>query len=177
MILQNTVAGLSENTLGRFVLRARKLAGVKGTANVQVTTSAAVQVLNRRFRNKNKATDVLSFPAAEPAILNKKTIPLAGDIVISADIASQNAMKLGHSAVEEIKILALHGILHLAGFDHERDNGEMARRESELRQALGLPVALIERASTERPRINSPARQKSVKKKRSKPSRARVSKS
>jgi probable rRNA maturation factor len=176
VILQKTVAGLSEDSLGRFVLRARKLAGLKGMANVQVTASRAVQALNRRFRNKNKATDVLSFPASKPAILNKKTILLAGDIVISADIAAQNAVKLGHTAAEEIKILTLHGILHLAGFDHERDNGQMARRESELRQTLGLPVALIERASTEGFRINSPVKLKSVKKKRSKPSRARVSK-
>ena len=177
VILQKTVAGLSEDSLDRFVLRARKLAGLKGPANVQVTASRAVQALNRRFRNKNKATDVLSFPACEPVLLNKKTMPLAGDIVISADIAAQNAVQLGHSAAEEVKILTLHGILHLAGFDHERDNGEMARRESELRQRLGLPVALIERASTGSSRINSPSKQNSVKKKRSKPSRARVSKS
>jgi probable rRNA maturation factor len=177
VILQKTVAGLSEDSLGRFVLRARKLAGLHGAANVQVTTSNAVQALNRRFRNKNKATDVLSFPAVEPAIRDKKTAPLAGDIVISADIAAQNAVKLGHSAAEEVKILTLHGILHLAGFDHERDNGEMARRESELRQKLGLPVALIERASIESPRVKPPAKLKSVKSKRSSPNRARVSKS
>lgn len=177
VILLKTVAGLTEDSLERFVLRARKLVGLHGTANVQVTTSSAVQVLNRRFRSKNKATDVLSFPAGEPAIQNKKSMPLAGDIVISADIASQNAVKLGHSIAEEVKILALHGILHLAGMDHERDNGEMARRESELRWKLGLPVTLIERTSLRKSRINPPAKLKSVKRKRSKPSRARVSKS
>ena len=177
VILQKTVAGLSEDSLERFVLRARKLAGLKGMANVQVTASRAVQALNRRFRNKNKATDVLSFPASEPAILNKKTMPLAGDIVISADIAAQNAVKLGHSAAEEVKILTLHGILHLAGFDHERDNGQMARRESELRQTLGLPIALIERALPERSRMNPSARRKSIKKQRGNSARARVNKS
>ncbi len=177
VILQKAVRGLSKDSLERFTLRARKLAGLQGTANVQVTASRAVQALNRRFRSKNKATDVLSFPAGEAAILNKKTMPLAGDIVISAEIAERNAVKLGHSAAEEVKILTLHGILHLAGFDHERDNGEMALRESELRLKLGLPMALIERTSPERSQTNSPARQKSAKKKRSNLGRARVSRS
>ena len=67
-----------------------------------------------------------------------------------ADIAAQNAAQLGHSVALEIKVLVLHGILHLAGFDHERDNGEMARKEAKLRQALNLPVALIERNSSSR---------------------------
>ena len=70
---------------------------------------------------------------------------LAGEIAISADVAVHNAANLGHSAADEVKILTLHGILHLAGFDHERDNGEMARKESALRRKLGLPAALIER--------------------------------
>ncbi len=69
----------------------------------------------------------------------------AGDIAISAEIAAQNAKRLGHSIAEEIQILALHGILHLAGFDHERDNGRMAGIEANLRAVLGLPVGLIER--------------------------------
>jgi probable rRNA maturation factor len=149
------------------VLRARKAAGLKGLATVLVTASSDVQALNRRFRGKNKATDVLSFPAvSDPARLNKRPPP-AGDIVISAEIAAQNAARLGHSAAEEVKILTLHGILHLAGFDHERDNGAMARRESELRQQLRLPIALIERASTA-----PQAKPKAVKKKRSSPKEA-----
>jgi probable rRNA maturation factor len=72
----------------------------------------------------------------------------AGDVAISAEIAAQNARRLGHSLPEEIKILALHGVLHLAGYDHERDRGEMARKEEHLRKQLGLPVALIERTFT-----------------------------
>jgi probable rRNA maturation factor len=72
-------------------------------------------------------------------------IETLGDIAISADIAAKNAKELGHSGLEEVKILALHGILHLAGFDHERDNGEMEREEARLRSALGLPTGLIER--------------------------------
>jgi probable rRNA maturation factor len=69
----------------------------------------------------------------------------AGDIAISADIAAENAKQLRHSAAEEVKILALHGVLHLAGYDHERDNGKMAHREEQLRKSLGLPLGLIER--------------------------------
>jgi len=74
-----------------------------------------------------------------------KSGALAGEIAISADIAAQNAARFGHSPAAEIKVLALHGILHLAGFDHERDNGQMARKEMRLRRLLRLPVALIER--------------------------------
>jgi len=98
--------------------------------------------LNRRFRGKDKATDVLSFPAEGLGAGG-----WAGDVAISADIASQNARALGHSPVEEIKILALHGILHLAGFDHENDRGQMAREEARLRRLLRLPVSLIERSN------------------------------
>ncbi len=94
--------------------------------------------LNRQFRDQNKATDVLSFPHASPARRGERQ-KLAGDIAISADIARENSLRLGHPVAQEIKILALHGILHLAGFDHERDNGEMARKEATLRRALGLP--------------------------------------
>jgi probable rRNA maturation factor len=171
--LQKAVAGLSENSLGRFVLRARKAAGLRGSANVLVTCNREVQSLNRRFRGKNKATDVLSFPAIAPATRPNSKPMAAGDIVIAAEIAAENAARLGHSEAEEVKILALHGILHLAGLDHERDNGAMARREGELRRKLRLPMALIERASS----IDPPAKRKSVKKRSGSPSRARAQRS
>ena len=144
VILQKKIAGLNEATLGRFVLRARKAVGLHASVNVLVTSSAAVRALNRQFRGKNKATDVLSFPHASPTSRGERQ-KLAGDIAISADIARENSVCLGHPVAQEIKILALHGILHLAGFDHERDNGEMARKEATLRRALRLPPALIER--------------------------------
>jgi probable rRNA maturation factor len=70
----------------------------------------------------------------------------AGDVAISAEIARQNARRLGHTAGEEIRILVLHGMLHLAGYDHELDTGEMQREEARLRKSLGLPVGLIERS-------------------------------
>lgn len=146
VILQKRIAGLSEMALERFALRARRAAKLKGTVNVLVTGSAAVQSLNREFRGRNKATDVLSFPPP-PSMPYKFSRP-AGDIAISADIAVQNAHRMGHSAAVEVKILTLHGILHLAGFDHERDNGTMARVELKLRRALKLPVGLIEREAS-----------------------------
>src|SRR5882724_7097876 len=127
IILRKRVAGLSEAALERFVLRARRSAGINGVVNVLVTSSTEVRHLNQRFRQKNKATDVLSFPAPEGS--GRRRIRLAGDIAISADIASENATALGHTPAEEVKILALHGVLHLAGFDHERDKGQMARKE------------------------------------------------
>lgn len=145
VILQKKVVGLNEGALDRFVSRARKAAGLRGQVNVMVTSSAAMRSLNRKFRSLNKATDVLSFPSESATAESRKKINLAGDVAISVDIALENAARLGHSVAEEIKILALHGILHLAGLDHERDNGEMARKEATLRRTLGLPAALIER--------------------------------
>ena len=162
MILQRRVAALSQQSLERFVLRARRAAGLRGVADVLVTGSDAMRALNGQFRGKNKATDVLSFPAAAPLTSNASRRLRAGEIAISADIAAENAARLGHSAAEEVKILALHGVLHLAGYDHERDNGEMARKEIKLRQALGLPVALIERTGPARRRARNTARASAV---------------
>ncbi len=150
MILQKKVVGLSPASLTRFLLRARRTAGLRGRVNVLVTSNAAIRGLNRQFRSLNKATDVLSFPADRTAGAPGKKVILAGEIAISADIALQNALRLGHSPAQEVKVLALHGILHLAGLDHERDNGEMARKEAKLRRTLGLPVSLIERAQPRR---------------------------
>lgn len=137
IILKKKFAGVSERSLNTFAARARKAAGVQGQVQVLITTSAELRDLNRRFRRKDKATDVLSFPA----IVDGE----AGDIAISAEIASENAYALGHSLDEELRILILHGILHLAGHDHEKDGGEMEALESELRDRLKLPSSLIER--------------------------------
>ena len=139
--IRRPVARLTGSALARFVTRACKAVKLKGAVNVMVTGSRELRSLNRRFRGKDKATDVLSFPSGGPPLRD-----VAGDIAISADIASRNARLLGHSPAEEVKILVLHGILHLAGFDHERDRGEMARKEKQLRQQLGLPDGLIERS-------------------------------
>jgi probable rRNA maturation factor len=140
VIIQERVAGLTEATLTKFVTRARRVAGLRGAVSVLVTSSRELQGLNHRFRGKNKPTDVLSFPAM-PGLMRG----FAGDIAISAEIAARNARRLGHTAAEEIRILTLHAVLHLAGYDHELDDGEMARKEARLRKTLGLPVGLIER--------------------------------
>ncbi|MGC1371205.1 MAG: rRNA maturation RNase YbeY [Candidatus Sulfotelmatobacter sp.] len=135
--------GLSASTIERFVLRVRKLIRMREMVNVLVTSSSQVRSLNRRFRGSDKPTDVLSFPALR--VQNSLAKPVAGDVILSADIARDNAKRLGHPLENEVKILVLHGILHLAGFDHERDGGEMARKESRLRRQLKLEPALIER--------------------------------
>jgi probable rRNA maturation factor len=140
VILQKRVAGLNEGSLDRFVARAKRAAGLRGAVTILVTSSHELRRLNHRFRGKDKPTDVLSFPAE---MISRGRF--AGDVAISADIAAQNARRLGHSPGEEVKVLALHGLLHLAGYDHEADNGKMAKREGLLREQLGLPVALIER--------------------------------
>lgn len=145
VIFHKKVTGLSEQSLNRFVLRARQAVGLRRKVDVLVTSSTAMGSLNFRFRGKNKPTDVLSFPWESSSYKGAKRMGLAGEVAISADIARQNAARLGHSVALEIKVLALHGILHLAGFDHERDNGKMARKEAHLRSLLRLPKALIER--------------------------------
>jgi len=144
VILQKKVVGLSEGSLTRFVMRARRESRLHGRVNVLVTGSAAMRTLNARFRGKNKPTDVLSFPSAQAISSGKPGF--AGEIAISADIAAQNAARLGHSVASEVKVLTLHGILHLAGMDHEHDNGQMGRKEAELRRVLRLPATLTERA-------------------------------
>ena len=145
VIFQRRVTDLTELALRRFVARARRAAGLKGGVNVLLTSSAEMKSLNRRFRGKDQPTDVLSFPA-EPGAEKQ----FAGEIAISAEIAAQNARALGHSPAEEVKILMLHGVLHLRGYDHECDNGRMAGREKRLRAKLRLPLGLIERTTTPR---------------------------
>jgi probable rRNA maturation factor len=145
VILDKKVAGLSQKALERFVLKARRAVRLRGKVNVLVTSSTAMRSLNLRFRQKSKPTDVLSFPSESSSHNGGQRVGLAGEIAISADIARQNAARLGHPTALEIKLLALHGILHLAGMDHERDNGEMARMEARLRSVLRLPTGLIER--------------------------------
>jgi probable rRNA maturation factor len=141
VIIQERVHGLNEAALAKFVARARRLTRLQGAVSVLVTSSRELRGLNHRFRGENKSTDVLSFPAM-PGLMRS----FAGDVAISAEIATRNARRLGHTAAEEIRILTLHGVLHLAGYDHERDDGEMERMEARLRRSLGLPVGLIERS-------------------------------
>ena len=109
--------------------------GFEGT--VVVAGNAAVRDANRKFRGKAESTDVLSFLDGTGGRL--------GDILISAARASEQARDFSHSIEDELKTLILHGMLHLLGYDHETDSGEMEREEGQLRQRYGLPTGLIER--------------------------------
>lgn len=154
VLLKKRIPGATTALFERFVRKACSSVKLKGTVNVVITSNSEMRSLNRRFRGKDAATDVLSFPAV-PGLPGG----LAGDIAISGDIAADNAKQLGHTTEEEIKILILHGTLHLAGYDHETDKGEMARKEARLRLGLKLPQALIARATSSKP-IPAPRRRK-----------------
>jgi probable rRNA maturation factor len=120
----------------------------RGTVTVAIVSDARVRALNRQYRRKNKATDVLSFPAS--ASLLRRGRPdergYLGDVVIAAGVAARQAHEAGHTLATELRVLALHGLLHLLGYDHERDDGRMARLERRLRRRGGLEEGLIERA-------------------------------
>src|SRR5271156_3569959 len=144
---------LNKRELARFARLAVEAAGCSGAASVLLTNDERIRELNRDFRGKNSPTDVLSFPAVVWEFESREghKTKNAGDLAISLETASRQAVSLGHSLATEVRVLILHGALHLAGFDHETDSGEMARKESRLRKELGLPSGLIERSST-RPR-------------------------
>ena len=101
-----------------------------------------MRALNKRFRRTDKATDVLSFPAGERGEL--------GDVIIAAGVARRQALAAGHSLQTELRVLALHGLLHLLGYDHETDDGRMLKVERRLRLKGGLREGLIERGGSER---------------------------
>ena len=149
---------LNKSSLTRFLNRARTAISLPGHVDVLLTSDAELKRLNRTFRGKNKATDVLSFPA-DPF----PGLPLeeqhAGDLAISLDTAARQATHFAHPLHVEVKILLLHGLLHLAGEDHETDTGQMAAREANLRQHFKLPPTLIERVTAP----SKPAKRKSVK--------------
>jgi probable rRNA maturation factor len=99
--------------------------------------------LNRRFRRADYATDVLSFPGVpSPRPQLRRHL---GDIVIARGVALRQAREAGHSNLTELRVLALHGLLHLLGYDHERDGGRMRKVERRLRRCGGLREGLIER--------------------------------
>jgi len=104
-----------------------------------IAGDAELRRWNKAFRRRDYATDVLSFPADAGN-------GHAGDVAISIDRARAQAAEHGHSLSDELRILMLHGALHLAGMDHETDSGEMARAEARWRKRFGLPASLIERS-------------------------------
>jgi probable rRNA maturation factor len=142
---------LSRLALARFANQAQRAAGLTGEVNVLLTGDAELRQLNLQFRHKDKPTDVLSFPAeqAPPAQGTRRSSlrPPGGDIAISLQTARTQAAALGHDLLTEVKVLILHGMLHLAGHDHETDRGQMLRIEQRLRAELRLPAGLIERTA------------------------------
>ena len=131
---------LGKRDLNRFLAVAVEALGLAGEFSVLLTGDDRLRTLNQQYRGIDKATDVLSFPALPEAA------PSGGDLAISLDVASKQAAYYGHTLQMELKILILHGLLHLAGYDHERDLGQMRRREARLRKQFGLAAGLVERS-------------------------------
>ena len=128
----------------------RRVAPVRarGAVSVALVSDRKVRALNRTYRRRDYATDVLSFPGgAQPSTLGPQ--PFLGDVVIARGVARRQARDAGHSERTELRVLALHGLLHLLGYDHEQDHGRMLRVERRLRRKGGLPAGLIERARVE----------------------------
>jgi probable rRNA maturation factor len=115
--------------LRRLLEHAARSLGVSGEVALVLTRDPAVQELNARYRGKDKPTDVLSFPGPGGAAG-------LGDIVVSVDTAERNARRLGRTLLRELDVLALHGFLHVLGYDHETDDGTMDRLERRLRREL-----------------------------------------
>jgi probable rRNA maturation factor len=135
-------SAFTKRGLGAFLSEAAEAARLEGSVSVWLTGDAEIRRLNREFRGKDKATDVLSFPAGE----GLGRARMAGDLAISVETASREAERRGHLLELELKVLLLHGVLHLAGYDHETDAGEMERKENTLRKKLALAQGLIARA-------------------------------
>jgi probable rRNA maturation factor len=124
-----------------------------GHVGIALVSDRSMRALNRRFRGVDRPTDVLSFPAAggrlpaagkdlQPAARSPQSL---GDIAIALGVARRQAREQRHSVAIELRILALHGLLHLLGYDHEVDRGRMRRAEDRLRRRAGLPSSLIGR--------------------------------
>ena len=115
--------------LRRLLEAAARSLGVSGEVSLVLTRDPAVRALNARYRGKDKPTDVLSFPGPGGAAG-------LGDIVVSVDTAERNARRQGRTLQRELDVLALHGFLHVLGYDHETDDGTMDRLERRLRRKL-----------------------------------------
>ena len=145
---------ISVDDLEKFSAKLRKLLKIPADAvTICLVTKTDIAKWNRAYRGKNRPTDVLSFKLDEPPakqrvprLSRKRTSSKSngdisnywGDIAIAPAIARQNARRFGRVVNDEMRILILHGILHLMGYDHETDNGQMDRREMRLRRQLGL---------------------------------------
>ncbi len=149
-------------------------ARARGQLVVALIGDPAMRRLNRQFRGVDRPTDVLAFPSGPPNSLDRalagrsgRTVPLGrrgkrgnnslilrdlGEIAIAIGVAERQAARYRHSVSTEVRVLALHGLLHLLGYDHERDQGEMLRLEARLRRRMNLPAGLLTRTATPDPR-------------------------
>ena len=127
---------LRSQTLARWLER-QAPARARGTVVIAMISDAAMRRINKQFRRKDYATDVLSFPSMLPGSL--------GEMAIATGVCRRQAREAGHSEAVEARVLALHGLLHLLGYDHETDRGEMRRAEERLRKRARLPLGLIRR--------------------------------
>jgi probable rRNA maturation factor len=164
--LDHGVPGTDVRKLGAWLSRIAP-ASARGEVTIVVVADSAIRRLNRRFRGIDKVTDVLSFPEGQAkgrVTRGKGRVtraegrgasyegrgkgrPFLGEIVVARGLAIRQARAYGHPVATELRILALHGLLHLLGYDHDVDRGEMARLETRLRRRAGLPTGLIARAS------------------------------
>lgn len=118
-------------------------ARARGAVSVALVSDRRVRALNRAYRRVDVATDVLSFPTERGRARGSRRF--WGDIVIARGVARRQARAAGHGEATELRVLALHGLLHLLGYDHERDHGRMHRVEKRLRRKGDLHEGLIER--------------------------------
>ena len=139
MTFRRIPADVRPRAVRSFARRLEREVAKGGRFDCLITGDAELRRLNLSFRGKDYATDVLSFPSAGGHL---------GDLAISAMRARAQAREFGHSTEDELRILMLHGVLHLLGLDHETDAGRMARVELRWRRELGLPNGLIERAQS-----------------------------
>jgi len=128
--------------LGQWLARIAP-AKARGDLSVAIVSDRRMRALHRQFRGKDTVTDVLSFPVADRSA--PSAAGFLGDVVIAVGVAKRQAREAGHTIRTEVRVLALHGLLHLLGYDHESDNGTMARVEARLRKKAGLKEGLIER--------------------------------
>jgi probable rRNA maturation factor len=137
VLFRRAPTGLKRPALKEFARALRDLIANGREFHCLISDDRELRRLNRQFLGADYATDVLSFPLNDNGLL--------GELAISADRAAAQAREFGHSHLDEIRILMLHGVLHLVGMDHETDRGAMARAEARWRKKLNLPVGLIGR--------------------------------
>jgi probable rRNA maturation factor len=137
--------GVRPRAITLFARKLEREVARGGRFDCLVTGDAELRTLNKQFRGKDYATDVLSFPSRA---LPNGSVSTIGDLAISAVRARAQAREFGHTTEDELRILMLHGVLHLLGMDHEIDGGRMARAERRWRRELGLPNGLIERSQS-----------------------------